>query len=80
MISQPIAMTLLSPVAGKLSDKRNPGVIASVGMGMTAVGLILLCFIRETTPNYLIVLLLLIDGNWIWSVFLPKFKCNYEFC
>jgi EmrB/QacA subfamily drug resistance transporter len=62
MISQPIAMTLLSPLAGKLSDKKNPGVIASVGMGMTAVGLILLCFIRETTSIYLIVLLLLMMG------------------
>lgn len=62
MISQPIAMTLLSPVAGKLSDKKNPGVIASVGMGMSAVGLILLCFVRETTSIYLIVLLLLMMG------------------
>ncbi len=39
MISQPVAMMLLSPVAGRLSDKRNPGVIASVGMGITASGL-----------------------------------------
>jgi EmrB/QacA subfamily drug resistance transporter len=62
MISQPIAMTLLSPVAGKLSDKMNPGVIASAGMGMTATGLVLLCFINETTPVYLIVLLLLLMG------------------
>ena len=62
MISQPIAMTLLSPLAGKLSDKRNPGVIASAGMGITASGLILLCFISETTPEYLIVLLLLLMG------------------
>jgi len=62
MISQPIAMTLLSPVAGKLSDKRNPGVIASIGMGITASGLILLCFISEATPNYFIVLLLLLMG------------------
>jgi len=63
MISQPIAMTLLSPVAGKLSDRRNPGIIASAGMGMTAMGLILLCFIKETTPDYLIVLLLLLMGT-----------------
>jgi EmrB/QacA subfamily drug resistance transporter len=63
MISQPIAMTLLSPVAGKLSDRRNPGIIASAGMGMTATGLILLCFIKETTPDYLIVLLLLLMGT-----------------
>jgi EmrB/QacA subfamily drug resistance transporter len=62
MISQPLAMTLLSPVAGKLSDKRNPGVIASIGMGLTACGLIMLCFIEEATPNYLIVLLLIMMG------------------
>jgi EmrB/QacA subfamily drug resistance transporter len=62
MISQPIAMTLLSPVAGKLSDKKNPGVIASAGMGLTATGLVLLCFIKETTPNYLIIALLVTMG------------------
>jgi len=62
MISQPIAMTLLSPVAGRLSDKRNPGVIASLGMGLTAAGLILLCFLKVTTPTYLIVLLLIMMG------------------
>src|SRR5450759_1748567 len=62
MISQPIAMTLLSPVAGRLSDKKNPGVIASIGMGITASGLILLCFIKEDTPDYFIVLLLLLMG------------------
>lgn len=62
MIAQPIAMTLLSPVAGRLSDKRNPGVIASAGMGLTAAGLILLCFLKETTPTYLIVLLLIMMG------------------
>jgi MFS family permease len=55
-------MTILSPIAGKLSDKRNPGVIASAGMGITASGLVLLCFISETTPDYLIVLLLLLMG------------------
>ncbi|HZK61547.1 MAG TPA: MFS transporter [Anaerovoracaceae bacterium] len=62
MISQPIAMTLLSPTAGKLSDKINPGVIASIGMGLTATGLILLCFLTVATPNYLIILLLLLMG------------------
>jgi EmrB/QacA subfamily drug resistance transporter len=62
MISQPIAMTLLSPLAGKLSDRINPGIIASAGMGMTAAGLVLLCFLRVSTPNYLIVLLLTLMG------------------
>jgi len=62
MISQPIAMTLMSPLAGKLSDKKNPGTIASAGMGITASGLILFCFISASTPNYIIMLLLLLMG------------------
>lgn len=63
MISQPLAMTLLSPVAGKLSDIKNPGVIASSGMAVTAAGLILLCFINSSTPAYMIVLLMLLLGT-----------------
>jgi MFS family permease len=62
MISQPIAMALLSPMAGKLSDRKNPGVIASAGMGINAAGLILLCFINASTPFYLIVCLLILMG------------------
>lgn len=62
MISQPVAMAVLSPIAGRLSDKRNPGVIASIGMGLTATGLIMLCFITTVTPHYLIVTLLIIMG------------------
>jgi EmrB/QacA subfamily drug resistance transporter len=62
MISQPLAMALLSSIAGRLSDKRNPGNIASIGMGLTATGLILLCFLKAQTPVYVIVILLLIMG------------------
>jgi EmrB/QacA subfamily drug resistance transporter len=62
MISQPVAMAILSPLAGKLSDRKNPGVIASFGMGLTGTGLIMLCFIKATTPVYLIILLLTIMG------------------
>jgi MFS family permease len=62
MISQPVMMALLSPLAGKLSDKRNPGIIASLGMGLTATGLILLCFVNENTPVVSIVILLLLMG------------------
>lgn len=63
MISQPVAMALLSPVAGKLSDKKNPGVIASIGMGLTAAGLILLCFITADTPVSTIIALLIMMGT-----------------
>lgn len=63
MISQPLAMTILSPLAGRLSDKRNPGVIASIGMGMTSAGLIMLCFMKTDTPSYYLILLLLLMGT-----------------
>jgi MFS family permease len=62
MISQPVMMALLSPLAGKLSDKYNPGVIASYGMGLTATGLIMLCFVNEISPIYLIISLLIVMG------------------
>jgi EmrB/QacA subfamily drug resistance transporter len=62
MISQPVMMALLSPLAGKLSDKYNPGIIASSGMGLTATGLIMLCFVKNTSPLYLIICLLVIMG------------------
>jgi MFS family permease len=62
MISQPVMMALLSSPAGKLSDKYNPGVIASYGMGLTATGLIMLCFVNETSSVYLIIGLLMVMG------------------
>lgn len=63
MISQPVMMALLSPVAGKLSDKYNPGIIASYGMGLTAAGLIMLCFINNNTPIIWIIFLLILMGT-----------------
>jgi EmrB/QacA subfamily drug resistance transporter len=63
MISQPVAMTLLSPVAGRLSDKKNPGVIASFGMALTATGLMLLCFVDMETSIPVIISFLVIIGT-----------------
>ena len=62
MISQPVIMALLSPLAGRLSDKYNPGIIASLGMALTAVGLILLCFINASSSISLIIFLLVLMG------------------
>ena len=62
MISQPLAMALLSPLAGKLSDRKNPGVIASIGMAITGAGLVMFCFITSSTSSYLITAMLGIMG------------------
>ena len=62
MISQPVAMALLSPVAGRLSDKYDPGRISSIGMGFTAAGLLALCFLKPETPVSVIIVLFVILG------------------
>ncbi len=58
----PVTMALISPAAGKLSDKHNPGVLASTGMAISAAGLILLCFISEQTSVAFIAVVLVIMG------------------
>ncbi|MFC1522507.1 MFS transporter [Elusimicrobiota bacterium] len=55
MVSQPIVMAIFSPFAGRLSDRIQPRTVASVGMAMALIGLILLFFISTTTPlSYII--------------------------
>jgi len=63
MVSQPVIMTVISPFAGRLSDKYNPGVIASAGMGLTSAGLIALCFVSEKTGLLAIITLLMLMGT-----------------
>lgn len=49
LVTQPIVMVICSPIAGGLSDRIEPRVIASLGMSMTTAGLILLTFLGEQT-------------------------------
>lgn len=55
MLSQPVLMTLLSPLAGALSDRVEPRIVASWGMGLATIGLFLFIFIGKSTPVGLIV-------------------------
>jgi EmrB/QacA subfamily drug resistance transporter len=55
MVSQPLVQAILSPAAGRLSDRIEPRTVASIGMGLTLVGLILLVFIGTRTPLYYVV-------------------------
>ena len=49
LVAQPIVMALASPFAGKLSDRSEPRLIASFGMGLSAAGLLLFSFLRAGT-------------------------------
>ncbi len=62
LIAQPIVMAVFSPLAGKLSDKIEPRVIASLGMALTTLGLILLALITNHTTLLYIVISLMVLG------------------
>lgn len=62
LMAWPLTMMLISPAAGKLSDKHNPGVLASTGMAISSAGLVLLCFINEQTSVLFIIGVLVIMG------------------
>ena len=62
LIASPVMMAAFSPLAGRLSDKIEPRVIASAGMGLTGIGLLLLTFIGTGTPTVFIVLSLMLLG------------------
>ena len=62
LIAQPIVMAVFSPLAGKLSDKIEPRVIASLGMALTTLGLILLALINRHTTLLFVVISLMVLG------------------
>lgn len=62
LMSWPVTMALISPLAGKLSDHHNPGVLASIGMGISAAGLVMLCFLTPQTSVVFVVVILLVMG------------------
>jgi EmrB/QacA subfamily drug resistance transporter len=62
LIAQPIVMAMFSPMAGKLSDKIEPRVIASLGMGLTTLGLILLALLSHDTTILFVIISLMVLG------------------
>jgi EmrB/QacA subfamily drug resistance transporter len=50
LVVQPVVMALVSPVAGRLSDRIEPGKIASAGMALSALSLVFLTLTGSDTP------------------------------
>jgi EmrB/QacA subfamily drug resistance transporter len=50
LVAQPIVQATFSPLAGGLSDRIEPRIVASVGMALTATGLALLILLNPATP------------------------------
>lgn len=62
LVSQPLMQALFSPWAGRLSDRIEPRYVASAGMGLNALGLIVLAGISADTTLPVIVLALFFLG------------------
>ena len=62
LIVQPAMQAIVSPIAGKLSDRMEPGRVASAGMALTALGLLLLIPLTETTPLWYLIICLIVLG------------------
>ena len=62
MLIQPIVMAVLSPTAGKLSDRHSPTRIATVGMAITALGILGLVAVVHLESLWLVVPVVVIIG------------------
>lgn len=61
LIAAPAVQALISPFAGRLSDRFEPQIIASIGMGITVTGLVQLIFLNGgTSINYVLFCLVLL--------------------
>jgi len=61
LLAMPAIQAIFSPVAGRLSDRIEPRILASGGMALTAAGLSLFIFISaETTLSFIIASLILL--------------------
>jgi len=62
LVAMPAVQASFSPVAGRLSDRIEPRILASVGMGLIAVGLARFIFLGENTGLGFIIASLILIG------------------
>jgi EmrB/QacA subfamily drug resistance transporter len=62
LVIQPIFQIICSPIAGNLSDRIEPRILASAGMAVTAAGLVLMTFLSSSTTLPFIMFTLAILG------------------
>lgn len=62
LVAQPVVMAFTSPIAGRLSDRFSPGLIASIGMTITTISLLCFVFLTSSTSIIYIITVLLVLG------------------
>jgi EmrB/QacA subfamily drug resistance transporter len=63
LIAQPIMQAILSPIAGRMSDRIEPRVVASIGMVLSTVGLVMFIFLTSTTSITYIIISMVVIGT-----------------
>ena len=63
LMAQPIVMAILSPLAGRLSDRIEPRLLATSGMVITVIGVSFFSILKSDTQTYLIVANLILLGT-----------------
>jgi EmrB/QacA subfamily drug resistance transporter len=62
LVAQPILMVIVTPIAGRLSDKYDPRIIATIGMSIVTLGIFGFVFLSTTTSLEYIIISLIILG------------------
>jgi MFS family permease len=62
LVAQPIMQAIFSPAAGRLSDRIESRIVASAGMALTSVGLLLLVFLGPFSPLWYVMGSLMLLG------------------
>lgn len=62
LLVQPVIMAVFSPLSGSLSDRIEPRLVASLGMGLSTIGLFGLTFVTSNTPIVFIMSLQVLMG------------------
>ena len=62
MLAYPVLMALLTPSAGRLSDRIEPRLLVSTGMALTTLGIFGLIFLNENTSLITIICILILMG------------------
>ncbi|MBQ7927649.1 MAG: MFS transporter [Methanobrevibacter sp.] len=62
LIITPLIMAIIAPNAGKLSDRIHPQKLAAIGMAIATMTLVIMLFLDASTPLYLIVIAMILQG------------------
>lgn len=62
LVAQPIVQAVFSPLAGRLSDRMEPRIVATAGMGLCAMGLAIFAFLTPQTSLAAILASLMLLG------------------